>query len=155
MTDRFPHVTIPRDMLEETPPLLIDRMVDKVRRAADAWYALPQAERDRILDALEARREAERDEWLRTWVADQRMIGLDDVTRQLDRLCLDLGLDPYVAWRRPRANERAAKLAAMTSSIRRDLAAAGHRPTTTALEATTVRLVPFDDGTVGVDRRPR
>lgn len=142
----FPHVTIPRSMLEQSPPAVMDTVRGHIKRATDRWLSMSPAEREAELDARDARREAERDDWLRTWIADERTLGLDAVDAQLDQLCETFELDPYDTWRRPRAAERLDRFHAMTATIRRDLNAAGHRPVTSGLEARLPRVVV--DGSV-------
>lgn len=140
----FPAVTVPRDMIEDCPPTIVERMLAHVRDVERRWLALPQAERDRILTERMEQREAERDEWLREHYALEREIGLEHVTHELDRLCTSTGLDPWDAWRRPRHDERAAKVHAYGEQIRADLAAAGHKPVTTALERALPPIVTDD-----------
>lgn len=61
-----------------------------------------------------ARRLAER-------IASERDRGLQYVDTLLDQLCRDVGLDPWEAWRRPRHDRRAAKLAETVAQVRADL----------------------------------
>lgn len=140
----LPHVTVPRDMVQHSRPSAVDQLVATIRRRHAAWLAMPPAERARIVEERLAKRELKRDERLRARIADERDRGLQYVDTLLDTMARSAGLDPYLAWRRPRANERAERLADMTLTIRRDLAAAGHKPATTGLEARLPRVVVDD-----------